>query len=82
MALDSVRLKDNIINRMFAGITLSPADQAKIDDAWVIISEEIIAEIKRAVVSDVNASVFTPGVGGLPDTATGDIAKQTGLTIS
>lgn len=48
MAMVTTRLRDNLFNRLFSGVTLAPADEVKVKDSLLIWSEEIIAEIGRA----------------------------------
>lgn len=46
MALSSTRLKDNIVADLFPNLSsLSPAEQAQVQDAWVKICTRIIEEI-------------------------------------
>ncbi len=48
MPMLPTRLRDNLFNRLFSGVTLSPADQAKVTNSLLIWAEEIIAEMERA----------------------------------
>ena len=48
MPMDATRFRDNLFNRLFNGVTLDPADDAKVKASLLIWTEEIIAEIGRA----------------------------------
>lgn len=48
MAMVATRLRDNLFARLFVGVTLDPADEAKVKASMLIWAEEIIAEIGRA----------------------------------
>lgn len=46
--MDPSRLRDNLFQRLFSGVVLSPADQAKVTQSLLIWAEEIVAEVKRS----------------------------------
>jgi hypothetical protein len=48
MPMNTTRLRDNLFNRLFTGVTLDPADETKVKASLLIWAEEIIAEVGRA----------------------------------
>lgn len=70
MALSGTRLKNEIIAALFPGFDDLPTDvKAKIGDAWQIICDSIVNEIKNH--AEVNASLDDKTVTGSANTTTG-----------
>jgi len=72
MPMNTTRLRDNLFNRLFSGVTLSPADAVKVKSSLLIWAEEIVAEIGRAQISfqvgDLGVSPGTFATGGATPT--------------